>query len=343
MDEIGTSRRFHGDPPAAAAAQALADRHELAFVAVERTRMPMVVTDARQPDNPIVLANRAFLEVTGYGAEEVIGRNCRFLQGPETSLEAIEEIRAAIARHEEVNVELLNYRKDGTTFWNQLHLSPIHDDRGELIYFFASQLDVTDQHRMRVLESAEHRLLREVDHRAMNVLAIVEGIVRLTKSDDPARYAADVQKRVQALARVHTLLADHGWRAVPLEALLHLQAKAYQVERIELEGPRVQIPAQIAQPMALVLHELMSNARRHGALSAGAGHLKVSWDAARPGQALALIWEESGGPTPPLERAAGFGFTMIAAIVDRQLGGVWRREWAADGLRVALTLPQARS
>lgn len=71
-----------------------------------------MVTDPRQPDNPIVLANRAFLELTGCGAEEVIGRNCRILQGPETSREAIDEVRVAVARQEEANVELLNYRKD---------------------------------------------------------------------------------------------------------------------------------------------------------------------------------------------------------------------------------------
>lgn len=80
--QVFQSGHVTGDKPAASAAAGLVDRHELAFIAVERTRMPMVVSDARQPDYPIILANQAFLNETGYPPEEVIGRNCRFLQGP---------------------------------------------------------------------------------------------------------------------------------------------------------------------------------------------------------------------------------------------------------------------
>jgi PAS domain S-box-containing protein len=112
------------EPPAAASAGALADRRELAFIAVERTRMPMVVTDPRQPDHPIVLANQAFLELGGYRADEVVGRNCRFMQGPGTDPRQIDKIRQAICDEQEVVVELLNYKKDGSTFWNELFLSP---------------------------------------------------------------------------------------------------------------------------------------------------------------------------------------------------------------------------
>src|ERR1700712_3063744 len=97
MSTMNASSDLHGDSPAAALPGMMLDRRELALVAVERTRMPMVVTDPRQPDAPIGLANQAFLDLTGYTAEEVIGRNCRFLQGPETSAAAIEEIRVAVA------------------------------------------------------------------------------------------------------------------------------------------------------------------------------------------------------------------------------------------------------
>ena len=151
-DQIET---FYGDRPAAASQGVLVDRRELALVAVERTRMPMVITDPRQSDNPIVLANKAFLDLTGYSADEVLGRNCRFLQGEGTSPAVVREIRSAIAEERELEIEILNYRKNGSTFWNQLGLSPVHDGGGRLLYFFSSQIDVTNLRK--VLSSRGNR------------------------------------------------------------------------------------------------------------------------------------------------------------------------------------------
>ena len=123
--------------------------------ALDRTRQPMVVTDPRLPDNPIVLANRSFLALTGYEFDEVLGRNCRFLQGPDTDAAAVALVRAAVAERRDVKVQLLNYRKDGAKFWNELYLSPVFDEDGELVNFFASQVDVTD---VRQGEAADERI-----------------------------------------------------------------------------------------------------------------------------------------------------------------------------------------
>lgn len=110
--------------------------------AMRATRMPMLITDPRQPDNPIVFVNDAFARLTGYSREETLGRNCRFLQGPGTNLDDIAKVRKAIADREPIEIDLLNYRKDGTLFWNRLLVSPVFNNK-ELSYFFASQLDVT--------------------------------------------------------------------------------------------------------------------------------------------------------------------------------------------------------
>jgi PAS domain S-box-containing protein len=118
-------------------------RNDIFFAAIETTRMPMLVTDPRKPDNPIVFANRAFLSMSGYQAEEIIGHNCRFLQGPETSRESVLAIREAIQDYREISIELLNYRKDGSAFWNALYISPVFNQNKEVVYFFASQLDVS--------------------------------------------------------------------------------------------------------------------------------------------------------------------------------------------------------
>lgn len=123
----------------------LQDRGNIFFAAVEMTRMPMVVTDPRQPDNPIVFANGAFFDLTGYTDEEVIGRNCRFLQGPQSDRRTVEEVRNALKEERAVAVDILNYKKDGKPFWNALFIGPIFDQDGTLLYFFASQMDITER------------------------------------------------------------------------------------------------------------------------------------------------------------------------------------------------------
>ena len=268
---------LHGDRPAAVTDHAFPDRKELAAAAFERTRMPIVVTDATQQDYPIVLANQAFLKLTGYEAEEVLGRNCRFLQGPGTSPGAVAEIRAGLHEEREVNVELLNYKKDGTPFWNQLHLSPIRGDDGRSSIISHHSLTVRDYRRIEALEASEHRLLLEVDHRANNALALVDSIVRLSRSDDPAQYAASVQKRVQALARAHALLSRHGWHDIPLRETVSTQIAPYGARRTSLGGDDVMLSPDAVQPLALFIHELAVNAASHGALCQSGGRIEVTW------------------------------------------------------------------
>ena len=103
----------------------------------------IIITDATQPDNPITYVNPAFERLTGYAADEALGKNCRFLQGPETDPESVERIREAVRRREEINIVLLNYRKDGTPFWNDLTIAPVRDAAGEVTHFVGVQNDVT--------------------------------------------------------------------------------------------------------------------------------------------------------------------------------------------------------
>jgi PAS domain S-box-containing protein len=338
-DDTQPSHGLYGDPAAAASAQGLADRGQLALIAVERTRMPMVITDPRQPDNPIVLANHSFLKLSGYSASEVIGRNCRFLQGPDTDPIAVAEIRAAVLTQRNVTVELLNYKKEGEPFWAQLYLSPIHDDEGNLIYFFGSQLDVTARRRVEAMEATEHRLLKEVDHRAMNVLAIVEGIVRLTRAETMPLYTAAVQSRVQSLSRAHAILARRGWKNVPLADLITSQIEPFGARRVALDGPEVLLGGHLVQPLALVVHELIANSTTHGALTQPTGSLTVRWFKDSQRRSLELEWNERGGPSPPTIRPPGFGTTIMKGIVNRQLGGRLRRTWDAEGLKAHLSIP----
>ncbi|MFN7023408.1 MAG: PAS domain-containing protein [Pseudorhizobium sp.] len=333
-DTIST---VHGDIPVASLPAGFGDRKELGTVAFERTRMPMVMTDARQQDNPIVLANTAFLDLTGYTADEVLGRNCRFLQGPSTSAAAVAEVRLGIAEEREVDVELLNYRKDGSVFWNQLHISPIRNDSGNVAYFFASQVDVTEFRKVQSLEASEHRLLMEVDHRAKNVLAIVDSLVRLSRADDVAQYASSIQQRVQALSHAHSLLSERGWKEVGLREVIQRQVERY-TSWGEFEGPEIAVPASIVQPLSLVIHELAVNAAVHGALSTPGGRLCIEWEKTEHVGGFKMIWKEFGIRQPDNPKS-GFGTVMVKTMIERQLSGRLRRDWLDGGLEIRLEVP----
>ncbi len=313
------------------------DRRDLALLAVEKTRMPMMVSDPRLPDDPIVMANQAFLDLIGYSAEEVIGRNCRFLQGPDTDPAAIALIRRQLAGGSDFEIELLNYRKDGSNFWNALHVSPLRDDNGSIIYHFASQQDVTRTRQAAAIEAAELALLREVDHRAKNALALVQGIVRLSRADNSADYATAVQGRVDALAIAHGLLADAHWQPLPLGTLVTALLRNMGVVHVECCGPTLSLNAGQVQPLSLVLHELLDNAGRHGALSVRQGRVSLEWECGD--RELTLTLREQGGPPPAERRTPGFGLTVANAITGRQLGGRLDFDWVPTGLVSRLTLP----
>lgn len=163
----------------------LDDRGDVFFAAIEMTRMPMILTDPAKDDNPIVFANKAFLDLTGYEESEILGRNCRFLQGAQTDRSAVDELRDTIAKRESVALEILNYKRDGTPFWNAVFIGPVYDTSGNLLYFFASQLDVT---RRRESEQAFQQsqkmesigqLTAGLAHDFNNLLQVVTGNLEL--------------------------------------------------------------------------------------------------------------------------------------------------------------------
>lgn len=163
----GRSGRSISDDVRIATELAGLERQTDPFVAATHaTRMPMIITNPRLPDNPVVFANDAFCRLTGYRREEILGRNCRFLQGPDTDPAAAQALGDAVTNARAIEVDIRNYRKDGEPFWNRLAMAPVFDADNVLAYFFASQVDVTlERERVSGLERANAALMAEMTSR----------------------------------------------------------------------------------------------------------------------------------------------------------------------------------
>ncbi len=315
--------------------------------AMAQTRMAICLCDPHQPELPIVFANRAFRRLTGYSEEEIVGRNCRFLQGPKTDPEPIARIREAIANEDVVVVELLNYRKNGTTFWNALHLGPIYNDQGELVYFFGSQWDVSDVRAARAEERHAKEMARELSHRMKNMFAVISGIVNVTgRVRGVQSEAAEINSRIQALGRAYeTTLDDASSGSIEIGAAIRAVLLPYDRDeaRLTLNGNGVRMPFTTISIVGLVLHELAANATKHGAWFANEGKVSVDWRLSEDETALVLVWHEEGGPEVSADTIeAGTG----TAIVDRMLAtgqATIEREWSSTGLTATMTFPVRRA
>ena len=214
------------------------------FAAIEMTRMPIILTDPRQADNPIVFANNAFLDLTGYDLEEVLGRNCRLLQGAQTDRAVVDQLRTAIAERRAVSVELLNYRRDGSPFWNGVFIGPVYDEAGELLFFFASQLDVSPRREAEAhaLQSQKMEAIGQLTaglaHDFNNLLQVVHGSLELM---------AAKREDERAFKRYHEAAMTAAQRGTKLTAQLLSFAR-----RSRLEPRRIEISSLISSVVELL-------------------------------------------------------------------------------------------
>ena len=278
--------------------------------ALAQADMAVCITDPRLPDNPIVFANEAFLNITGYRLTEVLGRNCRFLQGAGTNQEHIQRLRDALKNETSILVELQNYRKDGTPFWNALHVGPIFNEAGELIYFFGSQMDVSEVHDAR--EQPERRG------------TALSGRVKSFLSSFAKVFTPETQKAASAHHVAMNKVVDHI-----LSAYHEGRPGSYSTG-----GPHVSVAEEDVGAIGLCLHELASRAVRAGVWQPEAGNVAIRWSEPVD-DCLRVEWIEDRGPdaTSPVEVTP-----VLETIVD-SLGGSYERSEHPSGQTVVLNLP----
>jgi PAS domain S-box-containing protein len=228
-------------------------------------------------------------------------------------------------------------KEDGVERWVSAKGRGIFDAEGKCIRVIGTAMDIT---KRKHAEERQLLLAREVDHRARNALAVVQSIVRLTKSASKEAYVKAVEGRIQALAQAHTLLSENRWQGADVRRLVLEEIAPYRgvdPARVQVEGPPVSLLPERSQNLALVLHELATNSAKYGALSLPEGRLAVRW--ALDDGALKLSWVEAGGPTVVPPKSLGFGTKIINASIQHQIGGSVAWDWHPSGLACTLQIP----
>jgi HAMP domain-containing protein/two-component sensor histidine kinase len=179
-------------------------------------------------------------------------------------------------------------------------------------------------------------LAREVDHRAKNILAVVQSICRLSKAENPEAYMSAVEGRIRSLSIAHTLLSESRWEGADLRKLVGQVLAPYRPGATTTEGPDILLEPRTAQTIGLTLHELATNAAKYGALAASSGTVLLRWDIENG--ALNMTWEEAGGPSIRSPITSGYGMRVIGGSAE-QLGGDASFEWQPSGLRCSLVIP----
>ena len=206
------------------------------------------------------------------------------------------------------------------------------DDAGKVVRISGVTIDITDR---KEADERQVLLAREVDHRARNALAVIQSIIRLTRAKSVDDYVQAIEGRIKALARAHTLLSDSRWHGADLATLVTEELAPYRAgDKIKFSGPDISLQPATAQGLALALHELATNAAKHGALSSPTGKIDLDWQL--QGDALTLHWAENGGPNIVQPSSRSFGLKVIVASIEQQLGGKASFDWDPKGLRCDL-------
>jgi PAS domain S-box-containing protein len=286
-------------------------------------------------DGIITSWNRGAERVFGYAAGEAIGQPITIVI-PRDRQDEERTILTRIRRGERIDhFETVRQRKDGSLIAVSLTISPVKSANGEIVGASKIARDISAQKRS---QEQIATLAREAEHRSKNLLANVVATVNLSQSNTVEGLKRAIEGRIQALAYVHSLFVQTRWLGAELSTIARQELAPYEKgeARARIRGPQVLLEPNVAQSVAVILHELVTNAAKYGALSVAKGQVDLGWSHESDGR-LELRWTETDGPPVEMPTREGFGGRMIKQLAG-QLNGAARFDWRVEGLDCQITL-----
>ncbi len=322
--------------------QALAERNIQLALAAKAGRVGTYAYDA---DSEIMRISEGYAAIHGFpeGTTEIARREC--LGGVHPSdVASVEQSRSEAfrERRREYKVEYRIIRPDGELRWVETRCFISFSDRGYPHRVVGVSIDITERKRV---EEQQRTLLAELDHRVKNALATVSAVVSHTQQE--SRSVADfvdvLDGRIRSMATTHELLSSHRWQGVSLAELVRRELAPYaSCANTEMDGPGILLKPEAGQAMATVLHELVTNAAKYGALSTKNGRVSIRWHRhqnGHPRSHLVLEWREIGGPPIVALGRSSYGMSTIRDLIPYELGGTVDLVPAPEGIRCRLVLP----
>jgi PAS domain S-box-containing protein len=323
----------------------------MALQILARAPFSIVLTDPSMDDNPIVYVNDAFEQATGYSRSAAIGRNCRFLQGEETDPATVGRLRAAVDREEELALDILNYRADGTPFWNRLMIAPLYDTAGRLQYFLGIQ-KVIGRSPPEEDEDEPDMALREVQHRVKNHLSMIVSMIRLqSRTQGATEHFETLARRVESLQILYDELSSRRGEnrdAVALgaylsrvaDAIAHLDGRSGV--RVDVEVAAFTVPMETAVRVGLIISEALTNALKHAFEGREAGLLRLRVEELPDRGIRVAVIDDGVGLPDGVDLAAGTGLgSRLVVSLARSLDAELRVDTGPAGTAVTLDVPPA--
>jgi PAS domain S-box-containing protein len=279
-------------------------------------------------------------------AERIMGfaEGSRFIQQvhPEDRENFRNHMRSLSPDHPFYTLTFRFVRPDGRQAWLEETAKGEFDSAGKLSRISGLTRDITER---KELEDHKNTLISELDHRVKNVLATVLTVASRTQetSASMSEFVAALEGRIKSMATTHELLSHRRWQGIPLAELVRHELAPYiTTNNARVDGPDVVLSAEAGQALAMVFHELATNAAKFGALSTESGRVSAHWNLIRNGHVescLCMQWEESGGPTVTPPTRSGFGASIVRELIPYELGGVVDLMYLPEGVRCKMQIP----